>query len=953
MSEMKQIPMDEVLKHNNKADLWVVIHHNVYDVSNYLEDHPGGLDALLEVAGQDSTATFEDVGHSVDARETMEGFLVGRVEGTPDEEDEDPSLPIPKPDFQKKPADSDFNSESKLITMSRASVKVAMAAGVTFLCYELSAHAPVFGWLHHQHGGFWKGFLLSSVTTMSIGAGAGLWLENALSRNNRTPYSYPAHFKPSISIAKPITKVRGYLKQEEYQKLPLVRKDKLSSNTYRFVFKLPTANTILGLPIGQHISIRAHIDGKTVSRSYTPVSNNSDLGELRLVIKMYSDGELTGRYLQNLNTGDEVEVRGPKGAMRYRKGMVKELGMIAGGTGITPMYQLIRAICEEPTDTTRITLLYGNNTEPDILLREQLDNFAAKYPENFNVDYVISKPSKDWTHGTGYVTKDLVEKKFPRPSADSRPVAILGGGVLGRRIACTWAAGGWDVRIRDPSSEQRNGALHYIENNVASYPFNGSAPGKALAFEDLAEAVKDAWTVIEAVPEKLPLKIDTFAALEKFAPKDAILASNSSSYKSSEMLEKVGKDTRQRILNTHYMMPPDNRIVELMTDGETDEDIFPFYVERLKEVGMSPIVARKESTGFVFNRVWAAIKRECLTILAEGVSVPEELDRVWVEMFSNGKVGPCAMMDAVGLYMLDIGLNTISDPIHSGRIVIGSPDGQELRTIVSGQILPDGLDISLKTGRIYWTNMGIPTSNDGLVQSCKLDGSDIQTVISAGAVHTPKQLVIDQENEKLYFCDREGLRVMRSNLDGSNHETLVQTGDWQNKADAANQMNWCVGISVNTTDGKFYWTQKGLSKGGKGRIFRANIKMPEGETASNRSDIELLLSGLPEPIDLEISKDTQTLFWTDRGDPPMGNSLNSIKLSGLKDLEPGSRKNPNYDILARQLHEAIGLKIDDVNKHIYLTDLGGTVYRYGIDGKDKKKVYDEECAFSGIGLAHL
>jgi len=206
------------------------------------------------------------------------------------------------------------------------------------------------------------------------------------------------------------------------------------------------------------------------------------------------------------------------------------------------------------------------------------------------------------------------------------------------------------VNIRDPSEEQRNAALHYIENNVSSYASAiGTKPGEAQTFQDLEEAVKDAWTVIEAVPEKLSLKIDTFADLEKLAPKDAILVSNSSSYKSSEMLEKVGKEARKRIMNTHYMMPPDNRIVELMTDGETDEDIFPFYVERLKEVGMHPLVARKESTGFVFNRVWASIKREFLMILAEGVSTPEELDRVWVEMFGGGKVGPCAMMDAVGL----------------------------------------------------------------------------------------------------------------------------------------------------------------------------------------------------------------------------------------------------------------------------------------------------------------
>jgi 3-hydroxyacyl-CoA dehydrogenase len=235
-------------------------------------------------------------------------------------------------------------------------------------------------------------------------------------------------------------------------------------------------------------------------------------------------------------------------------------------------------------------------------------------------------------------------------SIKSRPVAVLGAGVLGRRIACTWAAGGWDVRIHDPSDKQRTAALHYIQNNISTYAdVTGAMSGNVQAFEDLTEAVKDTWTVIEAVPEELSLKVDTFAKLEKAAPKDAILASNSSSYKSSEMLEKVGTETRKRIMNTHYMMPPENRIVELMTDGETNEDIFSFYMERLKELRLHPIVAKRESTGFVLNRIWAAIKRECLTVLAEGVSSPEELDKVWVEMFSGGNMGPCAMMDAVGL----------------------------------------------------------------------------------------------------------------------------------------------------------------------------------------------------------------------------------------------------------------------------------------------------------------
>jgi len=89
------------------------------------------------------------------------------------------------------------------------------------------------------------------------------------------------------------------------------------------------------------------------------------------------------------------------------------------------MKQLIRAICEDPTDATKVNLLYGNNTESDILLRSKLDEFASKYPENFQVHYVLSKPPQNWKFGTGYVTKDLVEQKFPHPGADSK--ALLCG----------------------------------------------------------------------------------------------------------------------------------------------------------------------------------------------------------------------------------------------------------------------------------------------------------------------------------------------------------------------------------------------------------------------------------------------------------------------------------------------------------------------------------------------
>jgi 3-hydroxyacyl-CoA dehydrogenase len=170
----------------------------------------------------------------------------------------------------------------------------------------------------------------------------------------------------------------------------------------------------------------------------------------------------------------------------------------------------------------------------------------------------------------------------------------------------------------------------------------------------LQEAVKDAWLVVECVPEKLEAKIKIFGELATLTRKDAILATNSSSYKSSEMLTEVPHQSKSRILNMHYYMPPDNMVVELMTDGFTDPAIIEYLVEQSRQVATLPYVARKESTGFIFNRLWAALKRETLTILAEGVSTPEEIDSMWSEMFVKAGSLPCKTMD--GKHFLNIAL---------------------------------------------------------------------------------------------------------------------------------------------------------------------------------------------------------------------------------------------------------------------------------------------------------
>jgi hypothetical protein len=116
------------------------------------------------------------------------------------------------------------------------------------------------------------------------------------------------------------------------------------------------------------------------------------------------------------------------------------------------------------------------------------------------------------------------------------------------------------------------------------------------------------------------------------------------------------------------------------------------------------------------------------------------------------------------------------------------------------------------------------------------------------------------------------MRVMRSNLNGSKIETLIQTG--QGDSDRRDATKWCVGITVDVERKQIYWTQKGPDKAGKGRIFRTSTEIPNGQTAANRTDIEVLFDDLPAPIDLDLDLNNRMMYWTDRGDPPRGNTVN-------------------------------------------------------------------------------
>lgn len=206
------------------------------------------------------------------------------------------------------------------------------------------------------------------------------------------------------------------LDQHSVQYFKLIQKTPISHNTAIYRFALPIKTAVLGLPIGQHISLVADMEGKAVSRSYTPTSHHDTQGYFDLLIKSYPTGAVSS-YVATLEVGDAVGIKGPRGAFTYTPGMVRELGMIAGGTGITPMLQIARAILSDPKDRTKVSLIFANRKEEDILLKDELDHLALKH-DNFQVHYVLEYPPDNWNGQAGFVSKDMIERYLPPPAKD-------------------------------------------------------------------------------------------------------------------------------------------------------------------------------------------------------------------------------------------------------------------------------------------------------------------------------------------------------------------------------------------------------------------------------------------------------------------------------------------------------------------------------------------------------
>ncbi|KAK6753103.1 hypothetical protein RB195_012604 [Necator americanus] len=231
--------------------------------------------------------------------------------------------------------------------------------------------------------------------------------------------------------------------EETKYALPLAEKIEISHDTRKFRFCLPSEKHVLGLPVGQHVYLTAKIDGKLVVRPYTPVSSDDDLGYVDLMIKVYfrgvnpkfPNGGKMSQYIEGMKIGETIDFRGPSGLIVYKGNgkfavrpdkksspilhTFKRISMIAGGTGITPMLQIITAILKNDDDNTHISLLYANRSDDDVLCRKELDDLASKHSNKFKVWYTVDQPSSNWKFSTGHVNDQMIKEHLSPPSEDA------------------------------------------------------------------------------------------------------------------------------------------------------------------------------------------------------------------------------------------------------------------------------------------------------------------------------------------------------------------------------------------------------------------------------------------------------------------------------------------------------------------------------------------------------
>jgi hypothetical protein len=293
-------------------------------------------------------------------------------------------------------------------------------------------------------------------------------------------------------------------------------------------------------------------------------------------------------------------------------------------------------------------------------------------------------------------------------------------------------------------------------------------------------------------------------------------------------------------------------------------------------------------------------------------------------------------------------------PIQQSLLKIDIASGESSTLVERLTDGPDGIVVDPDRRYVYWTNMGAPGLPEGRapksdedfdfyrangsLERVEIDGTGRTFILPVGSFVTGKQLAGAWSAGRLYWSDREGAAVRSARLDGTDlrDEVVVATAE----ADRRVIRNQCVGVAVDEEHGLLYWTQKGPANGNDGRIFRTSLNAPVGER-----EIEVLWSELPEPIDVELDLDTNTIYWTDRGDPPRGNTLNTAAIPAF------GERGGDVTTVSVNYHEAIGLAVDVEADLAYVSDLSGEIRAVRLDGSGDHLVFKSDKPLTGIAGA--
>lgn len=219
------------------------------------------------------------------------------------------------------------------------------------------------------------------------------------------------------------------LTPDKWTDLQFVTKTQLSNDTALYRFNLKHPNEKLDIPTGHYIEVKVVLDGHEEIRTYTPVHVKENAGHLDLIVKTYVLGQVS-KYFAQLKPGDRMSFRGPLGKFIYEDTVTTQLGLIAGGSGITPILQVLNEYMCHPEHLEKVSLIYANETIDDILLKEELDSMMEQYPQ-FQVHYVLHHPptmcecqqknlSGPWHEGIGYISKESMEEYLPECADDHR-----------------------------------------------------------------------------------------------------------------------------------------------------------------------------------------------------------------------------------------------------------------------------------------------------------------------------------------------------------------------------------------------------------------------------------------------------------------------------------------------------------------------------------------------------